>query len=57
MKKIIVPTYIEYNACQLNYFNKEEFKNFISKYTYNDSIQVTTKTFKNQECVISISFK
>ena len=48
MTKIIVPTFIEYNACQLTTDNLDNFLNFISKYTYKDSIHITYKYCKEK---------
>ena len=55
MKKIIVPTYIEYNACQLTTDNLSKFKSFISNDAYN--IFVTFKEFKDKQIPVEISFK
>ena len=55
MKKIIVPTYIEYNACQLTIDNLSKFKNFISNDAYN--ILVTFKELKDKQIPVEINFK
>ena len=55
MQKIIIPTYIEYNACQLTIDNLDNFKNFISKNAYD--IRITYKEMKNKSIPIKINFK
>ena len=55
MKKIIIPTYIEYNACQLTTDNLDNFKNFISNNAYN--IFYTFREMKDKQIPIEISFK
>lgn len=55
MTKIIVPTYIEYNACQLTTDNLKKFKNFISIDAYN--IDITFRQAKDKQIPIEISFR
>ena len=55
MKKIIIPTYIEYNACQLTTDNLDNFKNFISNNAYN--IFYTFREMKDKQIPMEISFK
>ena len=55
MTKIIVPTYIEYNACQLTTDNLEKFKNFISMDAYN--IDTTFRQVKDKQIPMEVSFK
>ena len=55
MQKIIVPTYIEYNACQLTTDNLDNFKNFISKDAYD--IKVTYEEMKDKHIPVEISFR
>lgn len=55
MQKIIIPTYIEYNACQLTIDNLDNFKKFISKNAYD--IRITYKEMKNKNIPIKINFK
>lgn len=55
MQKIIIPTYIDYNACQLTIDNLDNFKNFISKNAYD--IRITYKEMKNKSVPIEINFK
>lgn len=57
MTKIIVPTFIEYNACQLTTDNLDNFLNFISKYTYKDSIHITYKYYKEKQIPVEIEFR
>lgn len=55
MQKIIVPTYIEYNACQLTIDNLNNFKKFISNDAYN--IFYTFKEMKDRQIPMEVSFK
>lgn len=55
MQKIIIPTYIEYNACQLTIDNLDNFKKFISKNAYD--IRITYKEIKNKNIPMAISFR
>lgn len=55
MQKIIIPTYIEYNACQLTTDNLDNFKNFISKDAYD--IRVTYKEMKDKHIPVEINFR
>ena len=55
MQKIIIPTYIEYNACQLTIDNLNNFKNFISNDAYN--IFYTFKEMKDKQIPMEVSFK
>ena len=55
MKKIIIPTYIEYNACQLTTDNLDNFKSFISNNAYN--IFYTFREMKDKQIPMEISFK
>lgn len=55
MKKIIIPTYIEYNACQLTTDNLDNFKNFISNNAYN--IFYTFREMKDKQIPMEINFK
>ena len=55
MQKIIVPTYIEYNACQLTTDNLNSFKRFISNDAYN--IFYTLQEVKNKQIPMEVSFK
>ena len=55
MQKIIIPTYIEYNACQLTIDNLDNFKKFISKDAYD--IRITYKEIKNKNIPVEISFR
>ena len=57
MTKIIVPTFIEYNTCQLTTDNLDNFLNFISKYTYKDSIHITYKYCKEKQIPIEIEIR
>ena len=55
MEKFIVPTFIEYNACQLTTGNLEGFKKFIND--YGNNIKITFEDFKDKQIPIEISFK
>ena len=55
MQKIIIPTYIEYNACQLTIDNLDNFKKFISKNAYD--IRITYKEMKNKNIPVEINFR
>lgn len=55
MQKIIIPTYIEYNACQLTIDNLNNFKKFISNDAYN--IFYTFKEMKDKQIPMEVSFK
>ena len=55
MKKIIIPTYIEYNACQLTTDNLDNFKSFISNNAYN--IFYTFREMKDKQIPMEINFK
>ena len=57
MEKIIVPTFIEYNACQFTTDNLENFLNFIDEYIYKTSVKITYRYYKDKNIPVKISFK
>ena len=55
MKKFIIPTYIEYNACQLTIGNLDDFKRFILRNAYD--IKITYKEIEDKDIPVEINFK
>ena len=55
MMKIIIPTYVEYNACQLTTSDLNNFKKFISLNAYD--IQVTFREIGGRQIPIEVNFK
>ena len=53
--KIIIPTYVEYNACQLTTSDLNNFKKFISLNAYD--IQVTFREIGGRQIPIEVNFK
>lgn len=57
MKKIIIPTFIEYNACQFTIDGEQDFLKFITSYSYQDSVKITYKWMKDKQIPVEITFK
>lgn len=55
MQKFIVPTFIEYNACQLSTDRLEDFKKFIAGNAY--YIDTTFRQMSNKQIPMEISFQ
>lgn len=57
MQKIIVPTFIEYNACQLTIDELDNFLKFIDEYSFHNSVKITYQYIKDKEVPVEISFR
>lgn len=55
MTKIIVPTFIEFNACQLTIDNLENFKKFISQNSYD--LKITYRDIQGKQVPLGLCFR